>query len=67
MPRLGLTLFLPIEQFKTVHFFGDRVEPGGNDYPLITHPRVIGHPITTETEGPAMTKRLATEAFGLSK
>lgn len=60
------TFCLPyLEHFKTVHFFGDRIEEGGNDYPLYMHPRTIAHGITTETEGPEMTRRLATEAFGL--
>lgn len=48
---------------KNIHFFGDRIEPGGNDYPLYIHPRVVAHGITTETHGPEMTKEIATKVF----
>lgn len=34
-----------IEDDETIHFFGDRTEPDGNDYPLYIHPRVIGHSV----------------------
>lgn len=44
-------ILLTSASIQTVHFFGDRIEPGGNDYPLYIHPRVTAHGITTETEG----------------
>ncbi|KAF2728372.1 phosphomannomutase-like protein [Polyplosphaeria fusca] len=31
--------------FKTVHFFGDKTEKGGNDYELYSDPRTIGHAV----------------------
>jgi phosphomannomutase len=52
-----------LQQFKTIHFFGDRYEEGGNDWPLLNHPRVTPHPITTETEGPKMAREVATKLF----
>ena len=52
-----------LDHFKTVHFFGDRIQEGGNDYPLFHHPRTVGHGITTETEGPKMTREIATKLF----
>jgi phosphomannomutase len=29
-----------------IHFYGDRTEPGGNDYLLYSDPRVQGHTVT---------------------
>lgn len=31
--------------FKEIHFFGDKTDPGGNDYEIFTDPRVIGHKV----------------------
>jgi phosphomannomutase len=28
--------------YKNIYYFGDRYLPNGNDYPLLTHPKVIG-------------------------
>ncbi len=52
-----------LEHFPTIHFFGDRFEEGGNDWPLLHHPRITPHPITTETAGPGMTREIATKLF----
>lgn len=30
----------------TTHFFGDKTEPDGNDYPLYSNPKLIGHSVT---------------------
>lgn len=27
---------------EEIYYFGDKTEPGGNDYPIFSHPRVIG-------------------------
>jgi len=32
---------------KEIHFFGDRTDPGGNDYELYSHPSVIGHKVSS--------------------
>jgi len=37
-------------EFNTVHYFGDKYEPSGNDYHLLHHPRVIGHPVNSPNE-----------------
>jgi len=34
-----------IEQFPTVHFFGDKTSPGGGDYELYEHARTVGHAV----------------------
>jgi phosphomannomutase len=36
-----------LEEFRVVHFFGDKTEPGGNDYELYASERTIGHKVTS--------------------
>ena len=33
------------ETFQTIHFFGDRTNPGGNDYHIYNDERTIGHSV----------------------
>uniref|UniRef100_A0A1L8DYW8 Phosphomannomutase n=1 Tax=Nyssomyia neivai TaxID=330878 RepID=A0A1L8DYW8_9DIPT len=33
------------QNFKEIHFFGDKTEPGGNDYEIFTDTRTIGHKV----------------------
>jgi phosphomannomutase len=33
-----------------IHYFGDRYQLGGNDYRILHHPRVVGHPTDSPTE-----------------
>lgn len=33
--------------FKEIHFFGDKVDVGGNDFEIYSHPRVNGHRVTS--------------------
>ncbi|XP_066496724.1 phosphomannomutase 2 [Tiliqua scincoides] len=40
--------------FRTIHFFGDKTMPGGNDYEIYTDPRTIGHSVAS----PEQTKQL---------
>ena len=35
-----------LEEYETVHFYGDKCEKGGNDYELYIHPRAKGHAVT---------------------
>ena len=35
--------YIDPDEFEAIHFFGDKTEPGGNDYEIFTSPRVIGH------------------------
>nr|XP_019527110.2 probable phosphomannomutase [Aedes albopictus] len=39
--------------FKEIHFFGDKTDPGGNDHEIFADPRTIGHKVTS----PEDTKR----------
>ncbi|KAI9206012.1 eukaryotic phosphomannomutase [Polychytrium aggregatum] len=47
------------DNFKEIHFFGDKTFKGGNDYEIYTHPSVIGHSV----ESPADTIRILKELF----
>ena len=35
------------DKFNTIHFFGDKTYPGGNDYEIFNDNRVIGHTVTS--------------------
>lgn len=36
-----------MEEFKTVHFFGDKIDIGGNDFEIFNHDRTEGHAVKT--------------------
>ncbi|ORX88318.1 eukaryotic phosphomannomutase [Basidiobolus meristosporus CBS 931.73] len=46
------------EGFKTIHFFGDKTFPGGNDYEIYTHPAVTGHSVKNPDETISILKQL---------
>jgi phosphomannomutase len=37
-------------EYETVHYFGDKYDPSGNDYHLLHHSRVNGHPVNRPEE-----------------
>jgi phosphomannomutase len=39
--------FLSEAEFATLHFFGDKCEPGGGDYEIYSHKRTEGHAVAT--------------------
>ena len=49
------------ETFQTIHFFGDRTNPGGNDYHIYNDERTIGHSV----ENPEDTKQQLMKLFEL--
>jgi phosphomannomutase len=51
--------FLNEADFDEIHFFGDKTMPGGNDYEIFAHPRVIGHTVTS----PDDTRQQCTKLF----
>ena len=53
--------YLPDGEFDEIHFFGDKTFPGGNDFEIFTHPRVIGHTVTS----PEDTVQQCRSLFGL--
>ena len=48
-------------EYKTVHFFGDKTEKGGNDYEIFTDSRTVGHSV----KNPEDTIRQLRELFDL--
>lgn len=53
--------YVPEGEFDEIHFFGDKTFEGGNDFEIFTHPRVIGHSVTS----PDHTMSLLNEIFGV--
>ena len=49
------------DNFKEIHFFGDKTFKGGNDYEIYEDKRTIGHAV----ESPADTVRILKELFNL--
>lgn len=47
------------DNYSTIHFFGDKTKPGGNDYEIYTDPRTIGH----EVSCPEDTKKICQQLF----
>lgn len=50
------------ENFKEIHFFGDKTDPGGNDYEIFISDLVVGHSVS----GPEETKKKLCELFNLN-
>lgn len=48
-----------LDEYNEIHYFGDKYEPNGNDYNLITHNNIIGHPVNNIIE----TKNILHEIF----
>lgn len=46
------------ENFKEIHFFGDKTEFGGNDYEIFHHPKVIGHAVKSPLDTIQLIKKL---------
>uniref|UniRef100_A0A1A9UTR2 Phosphomannomutase n=1 Tax=Glossina austeni TaxID=7395 RepID=A0A1A9UTR2_GLOAU len=49
-------------KFKEIHFFGDKTEPGGNDYEIYMDPRTISHKVVS----PSDTRKIVTDLLQLS-
>lgn len=48
-----------VDHFKTIHFFGDKTYPGGNDYEIYESERTQGHSV----KNPSETKDICTKLF----
>lgn len=46
------------DQFSTIHFFGDKTKPGGNDYEIYADPRTIGHEVSSPSQTMEMCQSL---------
>eukprot|EP01103_Thecamoeba_quadrilineata_P003881 TRINITY_DN13617_c0_g1_i1.p1 TRINITY_DN13617_c0_g1~~TRINITY_DN13617_c0_g1_i1.p1 ORF type:complete len:268 (+),score=57.23 TRINITY_DN13617_c0_g1_i1:61-804(+) len=44
--------------FKEIHFFGDMVQEGGNDFEIYSHPKVVGHQVTSPEDTVRQLKEL---------
>ncbi|XP_066292203.1 phosphomannomutase 2-like [Branchiostoma lanceolatum] len=44
--------------YKTIHFFGDKTMPGGNDHEIFADPRTIGHTVTSPDDTRAQLEKL---------
>ena len=42
--------FIPEGEYDEIHFFGDKTFEGGNDFEIFSHPRVIGHTVTSPAD-----------------
>lgn len=47
--------------YKTIHFFGDKTDKGGNDYEIYQDERTVGHSV----KNPEETMEILKEMFGL--
>jgi phosphomannomutase len=45
-------------KYDTVHFFGDKTSPGGNDYEIYEDKRTIGHSVKNSEDTLAQLKEL---------
>lgn len=59
----ALQYVIDSSDFSEIHFFGDKTEPGGNDYEIFTDPRTIGHKVSN----PQDTKKILSELFQLNE
>lgn len=46
------------DDFKTIHFFGDKTQPGENDYEIYTDEKTIGHHVTSPEDTVCQLKKL---------
>lgn len=46
------------DDFKTIHFFGDKTQPGENDYEIYQDERTIGHSVTSPEDTIRQLKQL---------
>uniref|UniRef100_A0AAQ4QYH2 Phosphomannomutase n=1 Tax=Gasterosteus aculeatus aculeatus TaxID=481459 RepID=A0AAQ4QYH2_GASAC len=44
---------------STIHFFGDKTKPGGNDYEIYSDPRTIGHEVSCPEETQQLCQQLS--------
>lgn len=47
-----------IDQYREIHFFGDKTYPGGNDYEIYEDSRTIGHRVTSPEDTMQQLKEL---------
>jgi phosphomannomutase len=50
--------FIDFNDYDEVHFFGDKTYEGGNDYEIFTHPKIIGHNMSSPKDTEHLTKNM---------
>lgn len=50
--------YINLNEYDSIHFFGDKTEFGGNDYEIYNHPRIIGHSIKSPDETKLLCEKL---------
>jgi len=45
-------------QYKTIHFFGDKTYPGGNDHEIYEDARTVGHTVISPEDTASQLKAL---------
>lgn len=51
-----------VTNYREIHFFGDKTDPGGNDHEIYNDERIIGHKVSS----PRDTMRILKEIFQLN-
>ncbi|XP_054635643.1 phosphomannomutase 2 isoform X2 [Dunckerocampus dactyliophorus] len=46
------------DNYSTIHFFGDKTKPGGNDYEIYSDSRTIGHAVSSPEETQQLCQQL---------
>uniref|UniRef100_A0A915K4H5 Phosphomannomutase n=1 Tax=Romanomermis culicivorax TaxID=13658 RepID=A0A915K4H5_ROMCU len=55
--------YLVNDGFDSIHFFGDKTSPGGNDYEIFIDSRTIGHTVTSPEDTQTQLGKLQKELF----
>ncbi|OWF52993.1 phosphomannomutase 2-like [Mizuhopecten yessoensis] len=50
--------FIEEGNYQTIHFFGDKTDPGGNDHEIFSDSRTIGHKVTSPEDTMKQVKEL---------
>lgn len=50
--------YIGLDEYESIHFFGDKTELGGNDYEIYTHPIIIGHSVKSPDETKSLCEKL---------
>lgn len=50
--------YISLDEYKEIHFFGDKTELGGNDYEIYTHQRIQGHSVKSPEETKLLCEKL---------
>lgn len=49
--------FIDTDKYPSIHYFGDKYLVGGNDYMIMTHPKIIPHPVDSVQQTKQLLKK----------